>query len=84
MSEPMLTPADLAEQFGGDVTPRKILDWTKEHDWPCIHVGRTYRYTVEQFAEIKARHTVTGSKDDRADAPFAIEGQTARSARRSA
>lgn len=77
----MLTPADLAEKFGGEVTARKVLDWRKEHGWPCVKVGRTIRFTPEQAADIIAKHTVI----EKAEAPtLVIEGQTSRSARRSA
>jgi len=77
------TPGDLAAKFGGDVTARKVLDWAREHDWPRINIGRTVRFTDEQVEAILAKHTVT-AKRDVTPAAFVIEGQTKRSARRSA
>ena len=75
------SPADLAELFGGDTTPRKVLDWRREYGWPCIEVGRTIRFTDEHVAAILAKHTVIGA--EKPEAPL-LGGQTSRSARRSA
>lgn len=76
----LLTPADFAARWGGKVTPRWVLEQRLANGWPCVKVGRTIRFTEEQYAEIKRRHTVI---PDAKDAP-AIEGQTAASRARSA
>lgn len=76
------SPAALADLFGDGVTPRQILDWRREHGWPCVRVGRTVRFTDEQVEHILAKHTVTGEKAIEAD--DLIEGQTPRSKRSAA
>lgn len=77
------TPADLAATIGGTATARKVLDWRKKYSWPCVEIGRSVRFTDEHVAEILARHTV-GGKSAGSAPTFTIEGQTKRSARRSA
>lgn len=81
MTRPLDSPADLAEMFGGDTTVRKVLDWRREYDWPCIEIGRTIRFTDQDVEAILSRHRVVSA--ERESAPL-IGGQTAQSARRSA
>lgn len=74
----LLTPADLAEKF--DVNERTIHEWRKAYKWPCVKVGRRYRWTPEQLEQILRTHSVKAGKITTAD------GRTRRSAnaRRSA
>ncbi|WP_459982630.1 helix-turn-helix domain-containing protein [Nocardioides sp. AN3] len=72
------TTADLAEYF--NVPERRIYEWRVEHDWPCVKIGRTIRFTDEHVAEIMARHTVTG--EARATQPQPLFVRTKRSAAR--
>lgn len=74
----LLTPADLAAEFGGDKTARWVLESRRRYGWPCIQVGRVVRFTPAQVEEIVRRHTV--QTDGSADA---LEGQTERSRRAS-
>lgn len=74
----LLTPEQVAEEFGGGRTARWVLESRLRYGWPCVQVGRVVRFTPEQVAEILRRHTVTGES-----ALPAISGQTARSAARS-
>lgn len=76
MTADLLTPDDLAAIFG--VSRRRIVEWSHQHSWPCVRVGRVIRWTPEQVEQIKARHTVTAHGVKPAD------GRTAKSARRSA
>ena len=75
----LLTPADFAARWGGKVTPRWVLEQRIANKWPCVKVGRTIRFTEEQYAEIKRRHTVVPD-----DATAALDGQTVASRARSA
>lgn len=77
-SDDLLRPEDLAEKF--QVDRRVVIDWTNRYDWPCIRIGRTIRYSGEQFAQILAMQTRAATKP----APSArIAGQTPRSRRAS-
>lgn len=78
----LLTDADLAERIGG-VSAEQVAIWRRTYDWPCVKFGRQVRYTPEQVEAIVAKHT-TDPKAKKAAAPTLIEGQTKRSARRSA
>ena len=77
MTVPLHTPADLAEWLG--VTEAKVLEWRRAKRWPSIKVGKTIRFTPEQFEQIIAQHTVTPPPPS---AAVVIAGQTARSANR--
>lgn len=63
MSDDLLTPDDLAAQFGG-VSRARVLEWRKTYDWPHVRVGRRYFFTPEQFAQIVKQHAVAGKKPD--------------------
>ncbi len=75
MSDNLLTADDLAVVFG--VNRRRVMEWQHSHQWPCVRVGRTLRWTPEQVEQIKRLHTITpvGVK--------AADGRTARSRRAS-
>lgn len=75
------TPAELAEKLG--VTEAKVLEWRRQHAWPSLKIGKTIRFTAEQVEQIIARHTST-PKHTTAATPILIDGQTKRSAARSA
>lgn len=75
----LITPAEFAARWGGDVTPRWVIESRLKHSWPCVKVGRTIRFTEEQYEEIKRRHTVQPESAQ----PDALEGQTQRSRRAS-
>ena len=68
-----LTADDLAAIF--KVSRRRVMEWQNVHNWPCVRVGRTIRWTPEQVEQIKARHTVTPAGVKPAD------GRTPRSSR---
>lgn len=78
MTTDLLTPADVAETFGGGKTARWVLESRLRYGWPCVKVGRVVRFTPEQVAEIMRRHTVQADSETPA-----LEGQTARSRRAS-
>jgi hypothetical protein len=50
----LLTSADVAAMFG--VATNQISIWRTKHNWPCIKVGRTYRFRKEDVDEILRRH----------------------------
>lgn len=77
-SDDLLRPEDLAEKF--QVDRRVVIDWTNRYDWPCIRIGRTIRYSGEQFAQILAMQTVA---PERTSSTPRIAGQTVRSRRAS-
>lgn len=54
--EKLLTAEDLADHFG--VSRRRVMEWQHQHGWPCVKVGRTFRWTPEQVEQIKAMHSV--------------------------
>ena len=56
MTDQLLTPEDLAERF--KLTPKKVLELRKRHDWPCVRLGRRIRFTEDQIAQIIAAQTV--------------------------
>jgi len=76
MTAELLDADDLAAVF--KTTRRRVMEWQNAYSWPCVRVGRTFRWTPEQVEQIKARHTVSPTGIKPAD------GRTARSARRSA
>lgn len=57
----LLTAADLAAIF--KTTPRRVMEWRVQYGWPCVKVGRTFRWTPEQVQQIKSRHTVSATGD---------------------
>lgn len=76
----LIPPAALAEQFGSDVTRRKVIEWTRRYGWPHVRVGRTIAFTEADVQQILAAHHVAGTKASRDGLP----GQTPLSAARSA
>lgn len=70
----LLDADDLAGIFG--LSRRRVMELQSQHAWPCVRIGRLFRWTPEQVEQIKARHTVTPVGVKPAD------GRTARSARR--
>lgn len=56
MNPELLTADDLAEIF--KVSRRRVMEWQHIHQWPCVKVGRTFRWTPEQVEQIKALHSV--------------------------
>lgn len=75
----LLTPDDLAERMKIS-SRRRVVELCAEYDWPHTRIGRTIRFTEDQYAAILAQHTV---KPSGASVGVA-SGLTARSARRSA
>jgi hypothetical protein len=74
MSDKLHTADDLAEMFGA---PReRVMRWSKEFGWPHTRLGRSFRWTDEQVAEIVAKHSIGGGNISPAD------GRTVRSATR--
>lgn len=71
----LLTPDDMAERLGVPVST--VMGWNRTKRWPHVRVGRRYRWTEEQYADIVRRQIVTPVK-----ATAAFPGQTARSAAR--
>lgn len=83
MTVKLLTPEDLAAEFGIDVD--KLHDLRKRRNWPHVRLGRfDIRFTEEQARQIIAAHTVSVSSE--ADRASKAEGAglTQRSAKRSA
>lgn len=74
MTGHLITPEEFATRWGGNVTPRWVLEARIAHKWPCVKVGRKVRFTEQQFADIQARHTITPTTHS-----SALEGQTSRS-----
>lgn len=56
VDEKLLTAEDLAAHFG--VSRRRVMEWQHIHQWPCVKVGRTFRWTTEQLKQIEALHSV--------------------------
>lgn len=77
----LLTPDDLAAKFGGEVTGRLVIDWTRRYSWPCVRVGRKIRFTHDNVREILTRHAV---KPAEGEPVVTVAGQTPRSAARNA
>jgi hypothetical protein len=71
----LLTAADLAEHFR--CTTRDVMEWQRLYDWPKTRIGRKFRWTPEQVAQIERLHAVSPAGVKPRD------GRTARSARRS-
>lgn len=72
----LLTPEDLAEEFGVPVST--VMLWNRQNGWPHVRVGRRIRWTREQLTEILRRQSVAPVKQAK------LPGQTSRSAKRSA
>lgn len=53
----LLTAADLAEHF--KVDERTVMDWSRKYRWPRTQIGRRFRWTAEQVAQIERLHTIT-------------------------
>lgn len=75
MSAELLTAADLAEVFG--VPERTVMEWRRQYGWPCVKVGRKFRFTPAQIEQIIAAHSRQSST-----AAVVAPGQTPRSAAR--
>lgn len=75
------TPAQLAEIL--DVTTDQVLTWRRQYGWPSIKIGKTIRFTEAQVEQIIASHSVTPKRPEDS-AAVVLDGQTSRSARRSA
>lgn len=80
MNRGLLTPADLADDLG--VTVRKVMEWRRVYGWPCVQIGRVFRFTPEQRDAIIARHAVTPVVPAEETSAVGIGGQTKRSASR--
>lgn len=81
MSADLTTPAELAEIL--KATEEQVLRWRRDHRWPSFKVGKTIRFTPEQVEQIIASHSETPERPA-VDLDSVLEGQTKRSARRSA
>ncbi len=46
----LLTPQQAAERLG--ISPRTLINWAYERRVPCTRVGRLYRFSEEQLAQI--------------------------------
>jgi hypothetical protein len=75
----LIAPEVVAKQFGEGTTRRKVIDWAHRYGWPHVRVGRTIAFTPEQFEQIIAQHSVSGTKEH---LPNRMPGQTAMSAAR--
>ncbi len=61
----LLTAADVAETFGR--TPGWVNGQCRAKRWPHVKVGKSYRFTAEQVAQIVALLTVGPSEPDAAE-----------------
>jgi excisionase family DNA binding protein len=55
MTGPLRDPQHLADLFGVSVT--KVRRCAQSGEWPAVRIGKQWRFTDEQIAEIVARHT---------------------------
>lgn len=75
----LMTPEDLAEEFG--ITVERVHILRRRHQWPCVKLGRfEIRFTPEQVQQIVGMQTQAPAKGSAA--VKALPGQTARSASR--
>lgn len=79
MKTALISPEELATEFGEKVDRRKVIEWTRRYGWPHIKVGRTIAFLPEDVEQILMTHHVAGTKKH---APNVLEGQTALSAAR--
>lgn len=77
-----LSPSDLGAELGG-ASHAQVLEWRRQHGWPCVRVGKTIVFTPDQAAHIIAQHSVKPVRK-LSSGVVDIPGQTKRSARRSA
>lgn len=77
MTAALLTPDAMAERLGVPVST--VMEWNRAKKWPHVRVGRRYRWTEEQYAEIVRGQIVVPKKGAEVSA---LPGQTARSAAR--
>jgi hypothetical protein len=61
----LLTDADVAETFGR--SPEWVQDQCRAKRWPHVKVGKSYRFTPEQVAEIVRLSTVEPAAPTEAD-----------------
>lgn len=79
----LLTEAELAAKFGGDITAEQVATWRRARNWPSTRLGRQHRFTPEQVAEIlRMQEHRPAAVTPGGPAFGAIPGQTARSARK--
>lgn len=76
MADRLITPAQFAARWG-DVTERWVIDARRRYRWPCVQIGRSIRFTEQQFEEIVRRHTGQANLRTENDR---LAGQTDRSA----
>lgn len=77
----LVTPEDLAEQFG--ITVEEVHKYRRKKVWPCVKFGRNeVRFTAAQVEQIVAMQTLHATVAP-TNTPR-LAGQTERSARRSA
>lgn len=81
MSEKASTPAQLAERLGS--SEEQVLRWRRQYGWPSLKIGKQIRFTQEHVEQIIAKHSAK-PKSVEDSAAVVIDGQTKRSARRSA
>lgn len=56
MTETLLTLQDVADRM--QVPVSTVMEWRKKYSWPTTKVGRTLRFTQEQWQQIQASHEV--------------------------
>ena len=79
----LTTAEDLAEQFG--LTLRRFHEMRRLYSWPSVRFGKNeFRFTDAQVEQIVAMQSSAPKKVKAAPAKTVIDGQTQRSARRSA
>lgn len=60
MTEKLLTLEDIAERMRVPVST--VMEWRKKYGWPTTKVGRTLRFTEDQWQQIQASHEVRDQK----------------------
>lgn len=75
------SPASLAELLGADEA--QVLRWRRQYGWPSLKIGKQIRFTQEHVEQIIAKHSAAPKRVEDS-AAVVLDGQTKRSARRSA